>query len=165
MKAAGNTDRSPGGPRRPPRNAFGRVGICGKVQNGAPVRDSGPPPRLSDRPRRPARGRESAQGGPGSQLSGRHSVLLSGSSCPARVPSSFHITMEKCVSTPLSVSSPVSVHTLSGPLRKNLSLAVSEGCKNTSEVEGDVHATTSCSLSFMMTQVGRTLQKSAVRRL
>ena len=33
--------RARGGPRRPPQNAFGRVGICGQVQNGAPVRDFG----------------------------------------------------------------------------------------------------------------------------
>jgi hypothetical protein len=42
------------------------------VQNGAPVRDFGPPPRLSGRPRRPARGRETAGGCPGSHLRHRH---------------------------------------------------------------------------------------------
>ena len=41
------------------------VGIFGEVQNGAPVRDFGPPPRLSA-PLRPMCGRETASGGPGS---------------------------------------------------------------------------------------------------
>jgi hypothetical protein len=41
-------------------------------------------------------------------------------------------------------------------LREKLSLAVREGCENTSEVCGNAHATTSCSLS-LITELGRTL--------
>ena len=49
-------------------------------------------------------------------------------------------------------------------LRENLSLAMREGCENTSEVRGNAHATTSCSLTHM-TQLGRALQENAFRKL
>ena len=48
-------------PRRRPQNAFGRSEFAAKSKNGAPVRDFGPPPRLSERPGRPARGRGPAR--------------------------------------------------------------------------------------------------------
>jgi hypothetical protein len=49
-------------------------------------------------------------------------------------------------------------------LRENLSLAMREGCENTSKVRGNAHAATSCSLSYM-TQLGRALQEKALRKV